>query len=52
MCTVPIFNLVQFQNSFLEHITFAKNLSKQAACHLQKEKFYYVPAKLKLVHKN
>jgi len=28
---------LQFQNSFLEHITFAKNLSKQAACHLQKQ---------------
>jgi len=32
------FNLLQFQNSFLEHITFAKNLSKKAACHLQKQK--------------
>jgi len=28
---------LQFQNSFLEHITIAKNLSKRAACHQQKQ---------------
>jgi len=54
--SLTIFNLLQFQNSFLEYITFAKNLSKQAACHLQKQKntvpkFYFLPSKLKLGHK-
>jgi len=48
---------LQFQNSFLEHIIFAKSLPKQAACHLQSKKtkapkFYFVPSKLKLGHTN
>ena len=56
-CTVSIFSLLQFHNPFPEHITFAKNLSKQAACHLQKQKskapkFYFLPSKLKLGYKN
>jgi len=29
---------LRFSNSFLDHITFVKNLSKKAACHLQKQK--------------
>jgi len=46
-----------FQNSFLEQITFAKILSKQAACYLQRQKnegtkFYFLPSKLISGHKN
>jgi len=37
-CTVSVLNVFHFLNSFLDHITFAKNLSKKAACHLQKQK--------------
>jgi len=29
---------LQFSNSFLNHIKFAKDLSKKVACYLQKEK--------------
>jgi len=37
-CTVSVLNVLQFLNSFLDHITFAKNISKKAVCHLQKQK--------------
>jgi len=48
---------VQFLNSFLDHITFAKNLSKKADCHLQKEKsagtkILLSSFKIKFAHKN
>jgi len=36
--TVSALNVLHFLNTFLDHITFAKNLSKKAACHLQKQK--------------
>jgi len=50
---VSILNVLQFSNSFLDHITFAKNLSKKAACHLQKQKnagtkFLLSPFKIKI----
>jgi len=48
---------LQFENSFLEVITFAKNLSKAAACHLQTQKtlvrkLCFLLSKLKLADKN
>jgi len=36
-CDVSILNVLQFLKTFPDHIIFAKNLSKKAACHLQKQ---------------
>ena len=56
-CRVSVLNVLHILNSFLAHITFAKNLFKKTACHMQKQKkqapkFYFLPWKSKLAHKN
>jgi len=48
---------LQFKNSFLEHITIAKNLSKKLPVICKNKqtktpKFYFLPSKSKLGHKN
>ena len=56
-CKVSVLNILHFVNSFLDHTTFAKNLSKKlpVICKnkkMQAPKFYFLPSKLKLAHKN
>jgi len=38
MCAVSVLNVLHFLNTFLDHTTFAENISNKAARHLQKQK--------------